>query len=209
MTKFLIKSLTALVFGILFFSSLIFLPKIYFSIILAIIGLICIFEFIRLFPFNKLWLFLILPIYPIFSFLLMIYMNQLGQKLELFLLFISVFAFDTGAYLVGINFGKHKISKISPNKSWEGFFGGLVIMFLIVSLVLYVGEHFNFISALLFSALIAIVAQIGDLFESWFKRRARIKDSGILLPGHGGFLDRFDAVIFVAPFFLLILRVVQ
>ena len=133
-------------------------------------------------------------------------MNQLGQKLELFLLFISVFAFDTGAYLIGINFGKHKISKISPNKSWEGFFGGLVIMFLIVSLVLHVGEHFNFASALLFSISIAIVAQVGDLFESWFKRRAKIKDSGILLPGHGGFLDRFDAVIFVAPFFLLILK---
>jgi phosphatidate cytidylyltransferase len=223
------KVITGLVFGIVFFTILLFFQSIYFSSLLVLIALICSYEFYRLFPFNKLWLFLILPFYPLFSFFLMILMSLSGKEFQLLLLFSSVFAFDTGAYFFGKKLGKHKISKISPNKTWEGFFGGLLLMFLVLiisSLIYFNAEYFaeNFLVepytviinlynslgsitiwfSIFMSISIGTLAQIGDLFESWFKRRSGIKDSGILLPGHGGFLDRFDAVIFVTPFVYLL-----
>lgn len=199
MKSFIIKSLTGIVFGFLFFSALFFLPKIYFSLILVSICAICCFEFYRLFPFNKKYLFLILPFYPIFSFILMILMNQNNKQLALFFLFAAVFVFDTFAYIFGKTLGKHKISEISPNKTWEGFFGGFLVLFLIMFYM-----NGEFLKSLLFSLIISMLAQVGDFFESWFKRKASIKDSGVLLPGHGGFLDRFDAVIFVAPIIYLV-----
>ena|SRR3990167_2327759 len=221
------KTLTGIIFGALFFGALIFLPEIYFSATLAVIALICAYEFCRLFPFNKFLLFFILPIYPLLSFFLMILMSQSGRKFELFLLFISVFAFDTGAYFFGKILGKHKISRISPNKTWEGFFGGLLTTFLIliISIPIYFNsgyllnnlftrpdviwnlfqdpQPYTFFFSIFLSVFTCTIAQIGDFFESWFKRKASIKDSGALLPGHGGFLDRFDGVIFVTPFIYL------
>lgn len=199
MKNVFIKSLTGIVFGVLFFSALFFLPKIYFSLILGAICAICCFELYRLFPFNKKYLFLIFPVYPILSFVLMILMNQNNKQLSLLFLFASVFVFDTFAYIFGKTLGKHKISKISPNKTWEGFIGGFLILFLIMFYM-----NGEFLKSLSFSLIISVFAQVGDFFESWFKRKASIKDSGILLPGHGGFLDRFDAVIFVAPIIYLV-----
>jgi phosphatidate cytidylyltransferase len=104
------------------------------------------------------------------------------------------------AYLFGSKFGKHKIhKKISPNKSWEGFIGGSVFALITGFLNSMLFNQLS-ISSWLFVALLVIVfGTLGDLFESIIKRRLKVKDSGTMLPGHGGLLDRFDSLLFVIP----------
>jgi phosphatidate cytidylyltransferase len=123
-----------------------------------------------------------------------------GYKLVFFLLLV-VWLGDSGAYYVGKQFGKHKLSpRISPKKTIEGLFGGMT-----ASIVTAIVIHFTFFPKFpLFHAIIAGVilsfaGVIGDLAESMWKRSAAVKDSGTLLPGHGGFLDRFDSILFTAP----------
>lgn len=115
--------------------------------------------------------------------------------------FILIWVFDVFAYLGGTLFGKHKIlPKVSPSKSWEGFVFGLI--FLIPSSILltkYV-HLFSIAQWLGLSIIIAFTGSFGDFFFSAVKRKAGVKDSGKILPGHGGILDRFDSFIFVIPF---------
>lgn len=120
--------------------------------------------------------------------------------------YVSIWSNNSFAYLVGSQFGKHKLfPSISPKKSWEGFFGGMIAVFI----VLYIFEHtrpffdFHWMSL---AILIPILATLGDFVQSYFKRRANVKDSGSLLPGHGGFYDRMDSVIYCAPFYYLFLK---
>jgi phosphatidate cytidylyltransferase len=133
-----------------------------------------------------------------------------GNSLILVALFVIIWANDTFAYLVGSVFGKHRLcERISPKKSWEGFFGGTVGA-LIVGYVfsLFVGE-LGLLQWLVFALIIVIFGTLGDLFESLIKRTAGVKDSGNIMPGHGGFLDRFDSLLFVVMpivIFLLVLR---
>jgi phosphatidate cytidylyltransferase len=114
---------------------------------------------------------------------------------------LCVWINDSGAYFVGSKFGRHKLfARISPNKSWEGFVGGIVFA-LAGSFVLSV--VFDTLSLPVWAgiALIAgVLGTMGDLVESMLKRSLNIKDSGNLLPGHGGILDRFDAFMFIIPF---------
>jgi len=137
----------------------------------------------------------------------------LGGHPILLLLFI-IWSADTGAYFVGRRFGKHKLAvNISPGKSIEGAAGGLLLScIVIVSLVNFV-PAFSQVAALSglrgmntllsYTAIIAILSVIGDLFESMIKRQAGVKDSGRLLPGHGGLLDRLDSLVATAPLFAL------
>lgn len=117
--------------------------------------------------------------------------------------FILVWVCDSGAYFSGRFMGKHKMSpKLSPNKTIEGALGGIAIT-IVVGVIL---QHFVFISlstysAAILSGIIAIAAIIGDLFESYLKRSYGVKDSGNILPGHGGFADRFDSFIIVIPLY--------
>ena len=109
---------------------------------------------------------------------------------------LGTWSADTVAYLVGSLIGRHKVApRISPGKSWEGSIAGFVASAAVVGLLLGAGPA---------AAVVAIglgpVALAGDLFESWLKRRAQVKDSGALLPGHGGVLDRIDSLLFVGPF---------
>ena len=117
----------------------------------------------------------------------------------LFYIFI-IWANDVFAYLFGITLGRHRLfERISPKKSWEGFFGGLLgamAMGYVASLVLE-AEPMVWIGLALVAALSGV---FGDLVESLFKRSVDLKDSGNFIPGHGGWLDRFDALIFSAPF---------
>ena len=123
-----------------------------------------------------------------------------GWKLVFFLLLV-VWLGDSGAYYVGKKFGKHKLSpRISPKKTIEGLAGGMT-----TSIITAVVIHFTFFQefplhhAILAGVLLSFAGVVGDLAESMWKRSADVKDSGTLLPGHGGFLDRFDSILFTAP----------
>ncbi|HVG23336.1 MAG TPA: phosphatidate cytidylyltransferase [Thermoanaerobaculia bacterium] len=123
-----------------------------------------------------------------------------GWKLVFFLLLV-VWLGDSGAYYVGRSFGKHKLSpRISPKKTVEGLAGGMV-----TSIITAVVIHFTFfksfplLHAIIAGVVLSFAGVVGDLAESMWKRSADVKDSGTLLPGHGGFLDRFDSILFTAP----------
>jgi phosphatidate cytidylyltransferase len=116
------------------------------------------------------------------------------------LLIASIWINDTMAYLVGSFIGKTPFSKVSPKKTWEGTAGGAVLAIVAVSLLskLILGTD---ILLVMFMVLIAVVfGTAGDLLESWLKRKANVKDSGSIMPGHGGFLDRFDSLLIATPF---------
>ncbi|QAS50967.1 phosphatidate cytidylyltransferase [Halobacillus litoralis] len=128
-----------------------------------------------------------------------------GLEYIFFALFI-VWATDTGAYLFGRSLGKHKLwPQISPKKTIEGSVGGIVLACIVAVLFQYFYplDH-SLIVVLLVTILVSIAGQIGDLVESAFKRHYAVKDSGKILPGHGGVLDRFDSLIFILPILHLI-----
>jgi phosphatidate cytidylyltransferase len=115
------------------------------------------------------------------------------------LLILAVWSYDTGAFLVGRRFGRERfLSHISPSKTYAGLVGGIVATTVVVGAVL-VGLGQSPIHALLLGPLAALAAQAGDLAESMLKRAANAKDSGTLIPGHGGMLDRIDSFLFAAP----------
>ena len=126
----------------------------------------------------------------------------------LFYLFI-VWGNDVFAYLVGITLGRHRLGeRISPKKSWEGFVGGIAGALGVGAVAAWVLND-SYALWLGLAAVVAITAVLGDLVESMFKREAGVKDSGKILPGHGGMLDRFDALLLSAPFALIYLVVVE
>ena len=205
--NFLQRLFTSLVLGAAFWAIYFYLPPVYFSLALAVIlTSIILFEWKRLFKVSTPAFWLTMPLYPILPFTLLIYLNHNPMYHSLlFILFIVVFSFDTGSYVIGTLFGRHHFSSISKNKTWEGVFGGYVFACVGLALLLHeksIYKSWFFICAM--TALITALALIGDLFESWLKRRAHIKDSGTYLPGHGGFLDRFDGILFAVFFFFLL-----
>ena len=114
--------------------------------------------------------------------------------------FIGIWAVDIGGYLFGKSFGKHKIFPVtSPKKTYEGLLGSLAFLFLIQSFSWYFFDNFSLLEFLAISVLIFIGSIYGDYFESFIKRKYRIKDSGNLIPGHGGLLDRLDSAIYTIP----------
>ncbi len=116
-------------------------------------------------------------------------------------LFILVWANDVFAYLVGSGFGKHKLfERLSPGKTWEGSIGGLVFTLIFAWLFSLVATNLDLTQWLGLALIISLTANVGDLAESLLKRNAGVKDSGIIFPGHGGVLDRFDAILFATPF---------
>ena len=127
--------------------------------------------------------------------------------LLLLAIFIFIWVNDTGAYLVGSRWGKRRLApSISPKKSVEGSIGGLLLVLLsAVILRLLLFPELSWLRILLIAAVVAIFGTIGDLFESSLKRRAGVKDSGKLIPGHGGILDRIDSLLLAVPAVYLLL----
>lgn len=199
------RIITAFVLGVLFCVLFFCFPPLIFSaLLIAILLHILLFEWKNLFSMHDSLFWLIMPFYPILPFGLLVYLNQMPEYRNLFfILFIIIASSDMGAYAIGSLFGKHKIAPhISPGKSWEGFFGGFIAACLGLATILWMQEKvFSWPIIIGFSFLMCIIGTCGDLFESWLKRRAQIKDSGRILPGHGGFLDRFDSVLFAVIIF--------
>lgn len=119
----------------------------------------------------------------------------------LLVLLAAIWINDTMAYITGSLIGKHKlIERISPGKTWEGFFGGLIFTAATLLIVNYLFFDFDAISLGIVALVIVVSGTIGDLLESKLKREAGLKDSGNIIPGHGGILDRIDSLLVAAPF---------
>jgi len=123
---------------------------------------------------------------------------------------IIIWSNDTFAYLVGKNFGKRKLfEKVSPKKTIEGFIGGLIFGVISALVIAFTTSSLSILHWIVLSIIISIFGTIGDLVASKFKREANIKDSSNLIPGHGGFLDRLDSLIFVSSFVYLYLQLIN
>jgi len=119
---------------------------------------------------------------------------------------LTIWINDTMAYIVGSLIGKTPLSKISPKKTWEGTIGGIILAVIVMGLIASsFRPSWNGFEWYLFAAVAAIAGTFGDLLESKLKRMAQIKDSGQIMPGHGGFLDRFDSLLLAIPFCWLFL----
>lgn len=149
---------------------------------------------------------------PIVSLLWLRYLDKenygASGMIIIFWLFFLVWAVDTGAYFAGKKIGGPKLApKISPKKTWAGLFGGILsaaLIAVIFSVALNLPNMFTFITI---NVVFAVIAQAGDLFESYIKRKFGVKDSGHMIPGHGGLLDRVDGLIAVAPFAAILLLI--
>jgi phosphatidate cytidylyltransferase len=191
-----------------------------FDLFLGLIFIIAIYEVIRIVNNDKklsqlkklIWIIPIL-IYIGISLLSLKYIRLYdGGQLKITVLFLSIWVFDSAAYFAGSWIGGPKlIPKISPKKTWAGLIGGSLITFIIPSLISIIMLNQIFLSAFaiimgFYLSLIGIIGQVGDLMESYFKRRFDVKDSGNILPGHGGILDRMDSIFLASIFFYLILN---
>lgn len=146
---------------------------------------------------------------PIMFLFLVLTWHMKDGYLFIWYIFAGAWMTDSFAYLVGKAIGKHKFSKISPNKSIEGCIGGIIGSALFYGIYSHylnlnfageIGFEFNIILMTIIGAFISVISQIGDLSASAIKRQCDIKDFGAIMPGHGGILDRFDSIIMISPF---------
>ncbi|MFM1771734.1 MAG: hypothetical protein RLZZ71_876 [Bacteroidota bacterium] len=149
-------------------------------------------------------------IYAVIPFSLLVFLGKVNGDFDArlpFGFFLILWANDTGAYMVGKFFGKHKLLEaVSPKKTWEGLFGGMgsaiISGYFLYSLM---PNSFTRIEWITIASIVAVFANIGDLIESQIKRIKGVKDSGKLLPGHGGVLDRFDGLLIAMPLVIIYL----
>ena len=135
------------------------------------------------------------------------FIGDIGYTIPLILI-VTIWVNDTAAYLVGSIIGRTPLSTISPNKTWEGTIAGIIISVLLVTKI--AGQYIPLSeqSIFLMSIVASIAGTFGDLVESKLKRLAGVKDSGTMMPGHGGFLDRFDSILLATPFVWLLIQLV-
>ncbi len=128
----------------------------------------------------------------------------------LFGFFFILWSSDTGAYLAGSAFGKHKLySRVSPGKTWEGSIGGAIASYGVAWLISGWYTSITLFDWMVIATILVIIGTLGDLVESLLKRSINVKDSGNLLPGHGGILDRFDSLILATPFVFTYLYLIE
>jgi phosphatidate cytidylyltransferase len=209
------RSVTGAIFAVVLLGAVLLGPWTFF-VLYGLLGLLSAREFSR----NSLkhsknrFMLIIGLIYILLPFTLMYFLaynpyhEGYSPDILVFML-LTIWGFDTFAYLVGARLGKHPLIKISPKKTWEGLIGGIILT----------GFGIWFLSALLtaipnwhlwiMGAVIILFGNLGDLIESAWKRNLGIKDSGKILPGHGGWLDRFDSMLLAIPFVYLCLRMLN
>lgn len=201
------RIMTGMVLGTIFWLLLLYTPPLIFSLLLiGIIVHIMLFEWGKFFNYQSPLFWVIAPFYPILPFILLLLLNVNPAYHELLvMLFVIVSSFDTSSFIGGTLFGRHKIAPaISPKKTWEGFLCGCAsALFSMWFVMRYKAMNPDWSLVILVTLITCIFALCGDLFESWLKRRAGLKDSGSILPGHGGWLDRFDAMLFAVCFFYI------
>ncbi len=174
--------------------------------ILILLGVICIIEFLNLInkiKLNKINFFISNFFFIIYIFilcLLFFYLSTFIQfKVIIFSLLLCCVASDIGGYVFGKLFKGPKLTKVSPNKTLSGAFGSLICSGIFFSTIIFIFT-FNFsYKVLLIGIFTSIACQLGDLFFSYLKRKAKIKDTGNILPGHGGLLDRVDGILLGLP----------
>ncbi len=149
-------------------------------------------------PFAILSWFVFNPVYP-----------ESYYPMVLIGFFLLIWANDSGAYIVGSLIGRNKLfERISPKKTWEGFIGGGIFSLLVAWLISFYVTEISLIDWIVIALITFVFGTFGDLIESLLKRMVKVKDSGNILPGHGGILDRFDSIIVAAPMVFIYLMIV-
>lgn len=166
----------------------------------VVLGVLGVLEYRKADPGSKPWGMYLIAVAAI-SLAVLGWSEEAYEPLHVLAFLWMVWANDTGAYLVGKPLGRHKLwPRVSPGKSWEGFIGGLLAAALVA------GAVFGW-SMMAIGAAVGALATAGDLTQSAWKRRLGIKDSGTLIPGHGGILDRFDGFVYAAPMYWQFMRI--
>lgn len=193
-----------------FFMVGVFGPNYFFNLIMTLTAIGMLSEWYKITSKNTFHLFLGLVLISI-SISSLLVLKKFTSSLLLFWFFSSIWIMDTFAMIFGKAIGGLKLApSISPNKTWSGFIGGILVTLLSVSIfdIFYPLRH-NFpgmlsrVNIVFTTLIITVLAHLGDLSESYFKRLYGFKDSSNFIPGHGGVLDRFDSILFTAPFILL------
>jgi len=183
-----------------------------FNLLFGIILLVCLYEMYKL---RKGETKILAYAYVLVPFLLIQFFDMTDSDYPespfdpsiILLMFILIWVFDIFAYLVGTQYGKHKIMpSVSPKKSWEGFAGGFFLTIIVAYLSQKFFIHIALRNILLISIILPFTATLGDLIESHYKREAGVKDSGDFIPGHGGMLDRMDSFTITIPAIYIIVN---
>ena len=207
------RILTSIFLLIILYGALI--NKIILLSLLLIVGYTALIEIFKLIKkifignkFKIIFFYLVSIIYVSISFTQIFFFN-IDYTNKIFLIFfLSIcIATDIGGYIFGKTFKGRKLTKISPNKTYSGLFGSYILSILIFSYFYFI---LNFSTEfLLITLIISTISQIGDLFISFLKRKAKVKDTGSILPGHGGVLDRIDGIIFAIPLGVNLLFIIK
>lgn len=205
------RTLTAIVFAAVMLSGLLW-NKWSFVILFTFIHFGCWIEFVKLIkkisPARYRLLSFAGIIYITLPIVLMIFMRMdpvlenksFMQRVIPCVIIFSIWINDTMAYIVGSLIGKNPLSSISPKKTWEGTIGGIILSVVVIALIAHKFNDYPLFIWICIPLIAAVAGTFGDLLESKLKRMAGVKDSGQLLPGHGGFLDRFDSLLVAIPF---------
>ncbi|MCK4265247.1 phosphatidate cytidylyltransferase [Candidatus Babeliales bacterium] len=203
MSEFLKRALTGIIYAALLIGSHLYSFSIYSILLLFVLGYILIFEWPQLVIGQPKYFWVVTIFYPVMPVLALIFLNYSYRSYSLILPLYPYFASwvcDVNGLIIGKWIGKYKICpKISPGKSWEGLMAGFLGI-LILNIFLYnyltILSGMSLLLLISFSLLLAVMDFFGDIFISYLKRKVGLKDTGKILPGHGGLLDRFDSVFF-------------
>ncbi|MBN1549321.1 phosphatidate cytidylyltransferase [Candidatus Babeliales bacterium] len=192
MKSFVQRSLTGIAFGVALLLFFIFPRPLIFSLLLFTLFIVIVgWELPYLKRYQNL-----ATIYTTLGFITIIALNRTDYRPLIVYLFLLVFTFDVSAYITGTLIGHYKlVPRLSPKKTWEGLIGAIIIT---TTLFVLLTHHEALFIRIGYGLMLCATAFLGDLFVSWLKRKNNIKDTGSLLPGHGGLLDRFDSVLLTA-----------